>query len=124
MSDPAAQRIDKWLWYARFAKTRILAQKLVRAGQIRVNRVKSDSVSKLVRVGDALTISDPRGVRVVKVAAIAARRGPASEARELYEEVAFTTLAPPSGGGRERSSYPRPEARDRRLLRRLKEEGS
>ena len=123
MSDPEAQRIDKWLWHARFAKTRMLAQKLVRTGQIRVNRVKSDSVSKLVRVGDALTISGPRGVRVVKVTAIGARRGPASEAGDLYEEVAFSAIAPPSGRGRERGWYPRPESRDRRQLRRLKEEG-
>jgi ribosome-associated heat shock protein Hsp15 len=124
MSDPDTQRIDKWLWFARFARTRMLAQKLVRTGQIRVNRLKSDSVSKLVRVGDALTISDPRGIRVVKVAAIATRRGPASEARDLYEEVAFSKLAPPGSGGRERGWFPRPESRDRRILRRLKEEGS
>ena len=51
------QRIDKWLWFARLAKTRTAAQKLAVSGRVRVNREKSDSASRLVRMGDVLTIA-------------------------------------------------------------------
>lgn len=122
MTDPGAQRIDKWLWFARFAKTRMLAQQLARSGRIRVNRVRSESVSRPVRIGDALTISSPRGIRVIKVAAIGVRRGPAAEARGLYEEImsAPVLAADPAGTA---PSSPRPDKRGRRLLRHLKQDG-
>lgn len=85
------QRIDKWLWHARVTKTRGLAQKLAVSGHVRVNREKIDAASKVVRLGDVLTIALDRRVLVLKVAAIGGRRGPAAEARLLYED-----LSPPA----------------------------
>lgn len=86
MSEGTAQRIDKWLWHARFARTRGAAQKLVTAGHVRVNREKVSSSSRAVRPGDVLTIALPRQVRVITILALAERRGSASEAALLYSE--------------------------------------
>jgi ribosome-associated heat shock protein Hsp15 len=83
-------RVDKWLWYARFFKTRGLASKLVSAGHLRVN---SDRVSKpafAVGPGDTLTFPQGGRVRVVRLVATGTRRGPAPEAQELYSD-----LSPP-----------------------------
>ncbi len=104
------QRIDKWLWFARFARTRTLAQKLVAAGAVRVNRERIDSASRLVKPGDVLTVSLEHQIRVVRVLSSGERRGPASEAQELYEEVTPPAPVAPTGGG------PRPTKRDRRTL--------
>jgi len=86
MSEAQAQRIDKWLWHARFAKTRGAAQKLSRSGHIRVNRDKIRDASRLVRPGDVLTMSLPGGVRVVQILGIAERREAYSLARLLYDD--------------------------------------
>jgi len=83
----STQRLDKWLWHARFAKTRSLAQKLITAGGVRVDREKITSASKTVRIGNILTLSLPRGVKVVEIAAIAERRGPYSQACLLYRDL-------------------------------------
>ncbi len=122
MSD--GQRIDKWLWHARFAKTRTAAQSLVRSGGIRINRDKNDSASRIVHVGDVLTVAQRSGVRVVKIAGFAERRGPASDARLLYEEIA-EPLRPERGGGAVSAldAPPKPNKRDRRLRQRLKQSG-
>jgi ribosome-associated heat shock protein Hsp15 len=84
---PASQRIDKWLWHARVARTRTLAQELLRRGKIRVNRQKVTSASRSVRCDDVLTISIGQHIRVLKVKAFAERRGSASEAAVLFEEI-------------------------------------
>ncbi len=81
-------RIDKWLWFARLAKTRTLGQKLAVSGRVRVNRQKNDSAAHPVKVGDVLTLPLGPGIRVVRVLALGLRRGPPAEARLLYEEVA------------------------------------
>jgi ribosome-associated heat shock protein Hsp15 len=86
MNERAAQRIDKWLWHARFARTRGAAQRLALSGHVRVNRDKVASASRLVSPGDVLTIALRSGVRVIRVRAVADRRRGAAEARELYEE--------------------------------------
>jgi ribosome-associated heat shock protein Hsp15 len=108
----ARQRIDKWLWFARVVKTRTLAQKLAISGAVRVNRVKTDSASRPVRVGDVLTIALDSGVRILRIAAAGQRRGPAAEARLLYED-----LSPPQPQPREPAA-PRPEAGGRPTKRR------
>jgi ribosome-associated heat shock protein Hsp15 len=95
MSDLEAQRIDKWLWHARFARTRSSAQELARSGHVRVNRDKVREASRLVRRGDVLTLGLKRGVRVIRVLAIAERRDSFKEARLLYEEEA----SPANSGG-------------------------
>lgn len=104
------QRIDKWLWFARFARTRTLAQKLVAAGAVRLNRERIDSASRLVKPGDVLTVSLEHQIRVVRVLSSGERRGPASEAQDLYEEVTPPAPVARTGGG------PRPTKRDRRTL--------
>ncbi|MGL4637415.1 MAG: RNA-binding S4 domain-containing protein [Beijerinckiaceae bacterium] len=80
-------RIDKWLWFARFVKTRVIAQELATSGHVRINGQRVTSASRQVRLGDVLTIALPSRVRVVKVLDVAERRGPASDAVVLYEEV-------------------------------------
>ena len=82
-----SQRIDKWLWHARVARTRTLAQELLRRGKIRVNRQKVTSASRSIRCDDVLTISVGQRIRVLKVKAFAERRGSASEASALFEEI-------------------------------------
>lgn len=81
------QRIDKWLFFARVVKSRSLAQKLAVSGAVRVNREKIASASRLVRPGDVLTLSMPREIRVLRILNGGERRGPASEARLLYEDL-------------------------------------
>ncbi|WP_369413033.1 RNA-binding S4 domain-containing protein [Antarcticirhabdus aurantiaca] len=90
MGENGGQRIDKWLFFARVAKSRSLAQKIVASGAVRVNREKIANVARLVRPGDVLTLSLHGRVRVLKVVDGGSRRGPASEAATLFED-----LAPP-----------------------------
>src|SRR5690554_2200143 len=81
------QRIDRWLWHARFLKSRTLAQGLVQSAKLRVNGERIARASRLVRPGDVLTFPLGPHIRVVKVLALAERRGPAPEARLLYEDM-------------------------------------
>ena len=82
------QRLDKWLWSARFGKARSECARLIEGGLVRINRQPTDKAHARLRPGDVLTLPLPRvGVRVVRVLALATRRGPAAEARTLYEEV-------------------------------------
>ncbi|WP_152047281.1 RNA-binding S4 domain-containing protein [Aureimonas psammosilenae] len=92
------QRIDKWLFFARVVKSRSLAQKLAVSGAVRVNREKIASASRLVRPGDVLTLSMPREIRVLRILDGGERRGPASEAQRLYEDLGRET-APADAGG-------------------------
>ena len=78
------QRLDKWLWFARFAKTRTLAAKLVTSGFVRLNGQRTDNAAKAVAVGDVVTIALSRTTLVVRVEGLGLRRGPAPEARQLY----------------------------------------
>ncbi|MBZ9802348.1 MULTISPECIES: RNA-binding S4 domain-containing protein [unclassified Mesorhizobium] len=81
------QRIDKWLFFSRAVKSRSLAAKLVVAGRVRINRDKAAQASDLVKPGDVLTITLDRRIFVWKVLGAGARRGPAEEARTLYEDM-------------------------------------
>ena len=80
------QRLDKWLWYARFARTRTLAARLVAGGFVRVNGQRADSPAKALAVGDVITVAAPHATAVVRVLDLGERRGPATEARTLYAE--------------------------------------
>jgi ribosome-associated heat shock protein Hsp15 len=82
------QRLDKWLWFARFARTRTLAAKLVSEGLVRVNGRRSDNPAKALAVGDVLTLALARTTRVVRVERLGQRRGPAAEAAGLYSDLA------------------------------------
>ena len=78
------QRLDKWLWFARFAKTRTLAAKLVTSGFVRLNGQRTDNAAKALAVGDVVTVALSRTTLVVRVEGLGERRGPAPEARLLY----------------------------------------
>jgi ribosome-associated heat shock protein Hsp15 len=91
-----SQRVDKWLWFARFFKTRSLAARLVETGGVRLNRVPLEKPSQLVKAGDVLTFPQGRAIRVIQVIAIGERRGPPAEARTLYEDL---EPAPPRPDG-------------------------
>jgi ribosome-associated heat shock protein Hsp15 len=80
------QRLDKWLWHARFVKSRSLAAKLIEEGCVRVNRQRVVKAATCVRCGDILTATLYGRVRVIEILAIGHRRGPPSEAQALYSE--------------------------------------
>ena len=81
---PSAMRVDKWLWHARFFKTRTLATRLAAAGNIRINGRKQSRASASIRIGDVLTFPLNRHIRLIEVVALSTRRGPAAEAQALY----------------------------------------
>lgn len=84
---PASLRLDKFLWFARIVKTRALAQAMAEDGRLRLNGRAVDKAHATVRVGDVLGFARHGEVRVLKVEAIPARRGPPAEARALYSEL-------------------------------------
>jgi ribosome-associated heat shock protein Hsp15 len=89
-------RIDKWLWHARFYKTRSLAQQAACSGVLRLNNGRVEKASVAVKAGDVLTV--PRGhreVAVVRVQALGIRRGPAPEAQSLYVVLGDTAALDP-----------------------------
>ncbi len=86
--DKAWQRLDKFLFIARFCKSRAMAAEIIARGGVRINRQVTEKPHARLRPGDVLTLGLARGVVVAKVLALAPRRGPASEARLLYEEIA------------------------------------
>ena len=87
MNASEEQRLDKWLWHARFVRSRSLAAKLIEEGCIRVNRQRVIKAATCVRCGDVLTATLYGRVRVIEILAIGPRRGPPSEAQALYSEL-------------------------------------
>jgi ribosome-associated heat shock protein Hsp15 len=85
-----ALRIDKWLWFARFCKSRSLAQQWIDAGDVRLNGTPVDKTSRTVSIGDDLVFRQGRRWRRVEILALADHRGPATLAQTLYRE-----LSPP-----------------------------
>ena len=111
---PDKLRLDKWLWHARFFKTRSLAAREVGAGHIRINGDKTDKPARNVATGDVLTFMQGRQVRIVRVEAMGTRRGPATEAQTLY-----TDLSPVEDSAPQNPSFDgkgRPTKRERRAL--------
>ena len=80
-------RLDKWLWFARFVKSRSLATKLVSDGKMRINGAPTHKAHYAVKIGDVLTFALGPHIRVIRIAALGMRRGPAPEARLLYEDL-------------------------------------
>ncbi|WP_127597962.1 RNA-binding S4 domain-containing protein [Nitratireductor alexandrii] len=118
MAGPERQRIDKWLFYARVAKSRSLAAKLVQAGSVRVNREKIAQAAYQVRVDDVLTIARARDVLVYRILDTGARRGPAVEARTLYEDLTPKPVAAekPVVVGLRDAGAGRPTKKERRVM--------
>jgi len=92
----ATLRLDKWLWFARFVKSRTLASKLCESGKARINKVIVQKAHQPVRVGDVLTFPLGPHIRVIAVRALGTRRGPAPEAQGLYEDLAPPAPRPPA----------------------------
>ena len=112
-------RIDKYLWHARFFKSRTQAAEAVSGGRVRVNGEHCQKPSAGLKTGDVLTISVGTRVKVIKVLDFGTRRGPATEARALYDDL--TPPAPPKGSAEEASAESpspdkRPNKRDRRAI--------
>jgi len=84
----AKTRLDQWLWFARFAKSRSIAARLCAAGAVTVNGGTAKKANHGVRVGDVVVVPQGAWQRTVRVLALGARRGPASEAQMLYEDAA------------------------------------
>jgi ribosome-associated heat shock protein Hsp15 len=86
--DKTWQRLDKFLFFARFCKTRAIAGALIEKGSVRINRQATEKPHAKLRRDDILTLPLPQGVKVIRVKALASRRGAAAEASHLYEELA------------------------------------
>ena len=84
---PPSQRLDQWLWFARFVKTRSLAARLCTAEAVMVNGATIRKAKQTVRIGDTVIVPQGPFRRTVRVVALGLRRGPAAEARLLYEEI-------------------------------------
>lgn len=119
-ANPGFLRLDRWMWFARFFKTRTLATRGCTVRRIRINGTVAAKPNHPVRVGDVLTFAAGRSIRVVRVTGLGVRRGPAAEARTLYEDLApapetgAETAPPRDRGGA------RPTKADRRALDRLR----
>ncbi|MBM1221066.1 RNA-binding S4 domain-containing protein [Ponticoccus sp. SC2-23] len=108
-------RLDKWLWQARFFKSRGIAAERVSSGKVRVNSQPVSKPSRNVGEGDVLTFAQGRWVRVVRIVACGDRRGPAPEARLLYDDLSDPPPKPdPAAPVNDRKG--RPTGRDRRRL--------
>ena len=112
-----AMRADKWLWHARFFKTRGLAAKVISSGHLRVNGDKAPKPARSVAPGDVLTFPQGHRIRVVKIVALSARRGPAPEAQALYEDMTPETPEAPKNPAYDGKG--RPSGKDRRNAREI-----
>ena len=120
-------RLDKWLWQARFFKTRGLAAKLISSGRVRVNGNRAGKPAHNVTPGDVLTFVQAREIRVVRINALGDRRGPAPEAQALYTDLSEKTdkpkattpskaTTPPQAANPRYEGKGRPDKRQRRAL--------
>ncbi|OAN95715.1 RNA-binding S4 domain-containing protein [Sulfitobacter geojensis] len=111
-------RVDKWLWHARFFKTRTLAATQVKAGVVRINGTVTKKPASTVTPADVLTFAQGDHIRVIQIDALGIRRGPAPEAQALY-----TDLSPPEPKAQNKppenpgfDGKGRPSKKDRRTL--------
>ncbi len=116
---PERLRADKWLWHARFFRSRALAARAISAGHLRIDGRKVHKPAQLLRPGMTLTFVQARRVRVVRVAALSTRRGPAAEARALYEDL--TPPEPPEAPAPGQGASGRPSRKDRRSRARFEQ---
>ncbi|MBR2658187.1 RNA-binding S4 domain-containing protein [Yoonia sp.] len=114
MSDAARPtiRLDKWLWHARFFKSRSIAAGIVSAGKVRVGGNPVSKPARAVGAGDVLTFVQAEQTKVIRILDCGTRRGPAPEAQALYEDLSPVTVATPQGPLSDRKG--RPTKKDRR----------
>lgn len=106
-------RLDKWLWFTRLVKTRTQASKLISTGKIRVNRIKITKPATTIRCDDIVTAMLNHRVKVVKVCALGDRRGPASAAQELYEDLTPPPIKANAANGNAAHIKAMPPSRDK-----------
>ena len=113
-------RVDKWLWQARFFKTRGLAAKLVKSGKLRINGSPVSKPARNVSVADVLTFPKEDDTRVIEIHELGRRRGPAPEAQALYHDL--SPLEKKSAQIASPSTNQKPTSRDRRALKKFKDD--
>lgn len=114
------QRIDKWLWHARVVRTRTAAAGLADGGLVRINGSRVDAASRVVRIGDVLTIALDR-IRILRVTGFSERRGSAPDAAALFEDISPVALAGSTAEEMpDATATRRPTKQERRELLRLK----
>jgi ribosome-associated heat shock protein Hsp15 len=106
----ARLRLDKWLWYARFFKTRRAASKAISGGRFRLDGMIMNKPHRQALCGQVLTFTQGNRVRVIKIAALGSRRGPSSEASGLYNDL---TPAPNLPSRAVKATQPEFEARSK-----------
>jgi ribosome-associated heat shock protein Hsp15 len=113
-------RLDTWLWYARFYKSRSLSSKAISSGKIRINSNKITKPAAKVKTHDVLTLNYVNEIRLIQVQSLGSRRGPASEAQSLYIELTEsrneTSNVKSTIEKLKKDSNKRPTKKDRRLL--------
>ena len=113
-------RLDTWLWYARFYKSRSLSAKAILSGKLRLNSNKIIKPASKVKTNDVLTINHINMVRIIQVQSLGSRRGPASEAQKLYNDLSGDIIdASKIKSVSEKSkkeTNKRPTKKDRRIL--------
>ena len=127
MTGETSLRLDKWLWYARFFKTRALATKAIAGGRFRLDGEVMSKPHRVAQPGQVLTFMQGDRVRVIRIVVLGSRRGPATEAVTLYEDLSpeapkrasGAKLSDPAFESRERGTG-RPTKRDRRATQNLK----
>jgi ribosome-associated heat shock protein Hsp15 len=103
-AQPAArQRLDKWLWFARFARTRPAVQALIEAGHVRIEGRRVTAPGHGLKLGDVLTVAAPHGTVVLRVTDLGGRRGDSAAARQLYSRIDRDPSASADGCGETRS---------------------
>ena len=113
-------RLDTWLWFARFYKSRTLSSKAILSGKLRINSNKITKPATKVKIDDVLTINYVNMIRIIQVQSLGFRRGPASEAQNLYIDLSEDRI----GSSRikrkteksKKDSNKRPTKKDRRIL--------
>jgi ribosome-associated heat shock protein Hsp15 len=120
LADGAKQRLDKWLFFARFVKSRTLGGNLAASGNVKINDKNSTGADNAVRVGDMLVIRHGSRLITCKVLGLGERRGPATEAQMLYEDLTPEPSEMEPVVAQRDAGAGRPEKKDRRALERLR----
>ena len=113
-------RLDTWLWYARFYKSRSLSSKAILSGKLRINSNKITKPATKVKTNDVLTLNYVNEIRIIQIQSLGSRRGPASEAQSLYIDLTEDRIGSFNVKSKieksKKDSNKRPTKKDRRLL--------
>jgi len=113
-------RLDTWLWYARFYKSRSLSSKAILSGKLRINSNKITKPATKVKTNDVLTLNYVNEIRIIQIQSLGSRRGPASEAQSLYIDLTEERIGSSNVKSKieksKKDSNKRPTKKDRRLL--------